>query len=72
MIDDFDIVETRDHSLDSQIDMIIRSFPFDEVKRIFDVTKNIKHKAILMTIYGGGLRLAEAAHLKIEDINEDI
>jgi hypothetical protein len=37
MIEDFDeIIETRDHSIDSQVDMIIRSFPFDEVEKIFD------------------------------------
>lgn len=40
-----------------------------EVKRIFDVTVNIKHKAILMTIYGAGLRVSEAANLKISDID---
>lgn len=39
----------------------------DEVKRIFDVTTNIKHKAILVTIYSGGLRISEACNLKISD-----
>lgn len=41
----------------------------DEVKRIFDVTANIKHKAILVTIYSGGLRISEACNLKISDID---
>lgn len=41
----------------------------DEVKSIFDVTTNLKHKAILMTIYAGGLRVSEAANLKISDID---
>lgn len=27
--------ETRDHSVHSQIDLILKSFPFDEVKKIF-------------------------------------
>lgn len=40
-----------------------------EVKRIFNATVNIKHKAILMTIYGAGLRVSEAANLKISDID---
>ena len=41
----------------------------DEVKKIFDVTSNLKHKAILMTIYGAGLRVSEAVHLQIADID---
>lgn len=41
----------------------------DEVKRIFDVTTNIKHKAIFVTIYSGGLRISEACNLKISDID---
>ena len=28
--------ETRDHSISAQIDLIMNSFPFDDVKRIFD------------------------------------
>jgi integrase/recombinase XerD len=40
-----------------------------EVKSIFDVTENLKHKAILMTIYASGLRVSEAANLKVTDID---
>ena len=40
-----------------------------EIKELFDATKNLKHKAILMTIYGGGLRVSEAAQLKLVDID---
>jgi len=40
-----------------------------EVKAIFDVTKNLKHKAILMTIYSSGLRVSEAVNLKVTDID---
>ena len=40
-----------------------------EVKAIFDATENLKHKTILMTIYAAGLRVSEAAKLKIEDID---
>lgn len=40
-----------------------------EVKSIFDVTDNIKHKTILTLIYAGWLRLSECVHLKIKDID---
>ena len=41
----------------------------EEVKAILDATENIKHKAILMTIYSAGLRISEAINLKIKDID---
>jgi integrase/recombinase XerD len=41
----------------------------EEVESLFSVTKNIKHRAILMLIYSSGLRLMEAAHLKVSDID---
>lgn len=31
------IFETRDHSIPSQIDLIIQSFEFDDVKKIFEL-----------------------------------
>lgn len=40
-----------------------------EVKSILDATENLKHKAILMTIYASGLRVSEAANLKPIDID---
>lgn len=40
-----------------------------EVESIFSATKNLKHRAILMSIYSGGLRVSEAAHLKVTDID---
>jgi site-specific recombinase XerD len=36
----------------------------EEIKRIFDATKNSKHRTLLMTIYAAGLRVSEAVHLK--------
>lgn len=42
-----------------------------EVKAILDETSNLKHKAILMTIYGAGLRVSEAANLEIKDIDSE-
>jgi hypothetical protein len=35
MEEEFNIYETRDHSIKSQIDLISKSFPFDEVHKIF-------------------------------------
>lgn len=43
----------------------------DEVSRLLKATNNIKHRAILMTIYAGGLRLSEVVNLKISDIRTD-
>ncbi|GIM30357.1 putative integrase/recombinase y4qK [Clostridium polyendosporum] len=42
-----------------------------EVQSILDCTTNLKHKAILTTIYAAGLRVSEAAKLKIIDIDSN-
>ncbi|HEY5587701.1 MAG TPA: site-specific integrase [Candidatus Paceibacterota bacterium] len=41
----------------------------EEVKSIFDVIENLKHKVILMTVYSAGLRVSEVCNLKITDID---
>ena len=41
----------------------------DELAYLFYLTKNLRYKAIFMTIYGSGLRLSEAVNLKITDID---
>ena len=41
----------------------------EEVKNILDKIVNIKHKAIISTIYSCGLRISEAISLKIIDID---
>jgi len=43
----------------------------EEISKIISVTTNIKHKAILVTIYSCGLRLSELLHLKLTDIQSD-
>ena len=40
-----------------------------KVDELLQCTKNLKHRTFLMTLYAGGLRLSEAAHLKIADID---
>lgn len=40
-----------------------------EVDRLLQCTANLKHRTFLMTLYSGGLRFAEAANLKIHDID---
>jgi len=41
----------------------------EEVARIFDACSNLKHKAVLMTAYSGGLRLGETLALLPSDID---
>lgn len=43
----------------------------EEVQALISVTKNLKHKAIIVTIYSCGLRLSELINLKISDIQGD-
>jgi len=43
----------------------------EEVGRLFDAVENPKHRAILMTIYATGLRVSEAVHLRLEDIDSE-
>jgi site-specific recombinase XerD len=38
------------------------------VKQVLDAKENLKHKAILTTIYSCGLRLSEVLELQISDI----
>jgi len=40
-----------------------------EVQAIFSATRNLKHRAVLMTIYSAGFRISEAVHLKVLDID---
>ena len=44
----------------------------EEVRRLFAVTGNLKHKALLMVAYDAGLRLSEILNLRCEDIALDV
>ena len=41
----------------------------EELQRLFAVTANGKHRALLMTTYGGGLRVSEVVRLQVTDID---
>ena len=41
----------------------------EEVGALLDKTVNLKHRALLMTTYGGGLRVSEVCQLKVADID---
>ncbi|MFC1853140.1 tyrosine-type recombinase/integrase [candidate division CSSED10-310 bacterium] len=42
-----------------------------ELELLFGYTKNLKHRALLMTTYSAGLRVSEVVNLKVTDIESD-
>lgn len=43
----------------------------EEVARLIESTSNLKHRVLLMTAYGAGLRVAELCQLQVGDIDSD-
>jgi integrase len=43
----------------------------EEVANILSAMDNVKHRAILMTVYSAGLRVGEVVRLKLKDIDTD-
>ncbi len=43
----------------------------DEVRRLLRAVVNMKHRAILMTIYSAGLRISEGSDLKVCDLDSE-
>jgi integrase/recombinase XerD len=43
----------------------------EEVKALLEAPRNLGHRAILATMYGAGLRISEAAHLKVTDLDRE-
>lgn len=41
----------------------------EEVKKMIEVTENVKHKLILKILYGCGLRVSEVVNLRKKDVN---
>ena len=46
-------------------------FSKEEIERLLDVTRNLKHKAILSLTSSAGLRLSEVLNLRIGNIDSD-
>ncbi len=42
-----------------------------QVRAVLEAAPNLKYHALFMTVYSAGLRLSEAAHLKLSDIDSD-
>ena len=51
---------------DKQLPMVLDK---DEIKRILDLEKNIKHRLLLMLVYSSGLRVSEVVALRREHID---
>lgn len=53
----------------------VRSLPGiltkEELQRIFENTSTLRNKAMLMTLYGAGLRISEVCKLRVCDIDSD-
>jgi len=47
-----------------------KAFSQEEVVRIIRMTRNMKHRFMIMMAYGAGLRVSELVHLRVEDIDE--
>jgi integrase/recombinase XerD len=66
MFCDFDVDKferpRREHKLPNVLSM-------EEVRKILDVIKNIKHRTMLSLIYGCGLRRSELINLQIKDVD---
>jgi integrase/recombinase XerD len=43
----------------------------EEVTKVFGVVGNLKHKCLLMLLYGSGLRVGQVVNLKIQDLNPE-
>jgi integrase/recombinase XerD len=43
----------------------------EELRRLFEATNNLKHKAILFTAYSAGLRVSEVINLRMQDIDRE-
>jgi site-specific recombinase XerD len=41
----------------------------EEITRLLNATRSLKHRALLMALYGAGLRVSEACRLTIDDID---
>ncbi|TYC10729.1 tyrosine-type recombinase/integrase [Bizionia gelidisalsuginis] len=61
-----DIIDIERPSKDKKLPNILSKH---EVKTLFEVTKNLKHKTLLSLVYSAGLRIGEALSLHLNDID---
>ncbi len=52
-------------------DSLPNTLSAEEVYKVINSPKNLKHKAILYTIYAAGLRVSEIINLRVKDIHSD-
>ena len=43
----------------------------NEIARLFNALKNVKHKAILFAAYSAGLRISEVVNLQLKHVDSD-
>ena len=72
----FELVENQKIELNylypkRKVNKLPTFFSQEEVRNLLNATENLKHKAILTTIYSCGLRLSELINLKITDIKSE-
>ncbi len=52
-----------------KVERLPQVLSLEEVRAILKVTTNVKHKAMLTTLYSAGLRIGELLNLRIQDID---
>jgi len=65
------IISYRDFPLSKESKRLPDILSTIEVAKIIKATGNIKHRTMLVLAYGAGLRSAEIANLKVDDIDSD-
>ena len=66
ILDSDDMLDLKRPRKDKNLPVVLAT---DEVKKIIDAVDNLKHKTMLMLIYSAGLRVGEAAVMRIADID---
>ena len=61
--------ETHNHYRSSIKFLYKRVLTLQEMNAIIDATDNLKHKAIIATMYSSGLRVSEVTHLHYDDVS---
>ena len=75
-------VEPQSSNLRPQASSLFKPIPFgkrpkklpvvlsdQDASRLIQCTQHLKHRTVLLVLYAAGLRLAEATHLKVADID---